>query len=1049
MPTKKTKVAVLGGGIGSLAAAYELSKTAQLQQQYEVTVYQTGWRLGGKGASGRRSDMPDGFNRIEEHGLHIWLGNYQNAFLLMQDCYDYCRTHGLTPSSPFQTWEDAFKGHSQITMMEQINGGWSPWQILMPAPDGWPGVAEQCLSLVQLVRRALELLRGVKQGMRFGYAPSALAHLDLALASAARLEAGVPHVVAELESLRQHVERFRAAHRAGNAQRIARSDVQRRRWILIDLATTLVLGVLADVLIPGHDSLDVLDDLDFRDWLARKGAEPSSINSAPVRNAYEIVFGYRDGDDGQPSFAAGTAVRFLLRWVVTYRGAFIYEMQAGMGDVVFTPLYLTLKDRGVGFQFFHCALSLHLDASKRNVARICLAEQVCLTTADYDPLINVNGLLCWPAEPRYEFIDAQQAADLKALKAKYPGVEPLESSYSTWVNYRKFDLNWGDDFDKVVLGISLGALPAICSELIAANARFNDMVNQIGTVATQSFQLWLEKDAVQLGFQGSESAILDSYRDSFADFSHLIPRESFPSGTVGSIGFFCKSLIDQGPIPPAGPNPGYEQGATDTVKAWSRDTFLNGVDGMRPIWPNAYDPGSGQFLWDLLVDLRSMPGVGSDRFDAQYWRANVNLSSRYVQALTGTTKYRLKASESGFDNLVMAGDWTRTGINAGCIEGATVGGMQAARAISGWPQQISGENDFCRHGRLGCAGALAAIGGTIAGVFRQISEWLKGPSPPQQSASVLPPYVERGGEQVFPPPFLFEDCVIHAFLVQAEIARLKALCDKHLNGPLGTSGLEYLPVTDHVVVGRLDAGRAFPQPPTEYDYGYIREADVALFIPVIAIQDSVPVGLGLFPPYLFVDHPWGVLSGREVYGLPKIPSKISQINEGGPILFEASSFAAVTLGTAQEVQERRVLSILTDGQAPVQPGHVITDRQQAWEAIVAMLFGRSFEINVAGNEIRVAPEKLLKFGTLPLISLKQFRDVANGRAACYQSVIDAPAQVTKLVSVEKLTASYQLQVEQLVSHPIRGEFGWNQTEAISTALRIELNFVIGAGTEVG
>ena len=48
----KTKVAVLGGGLGAMAAAYELTCTAELRERFEVTVYQQGWRLGGKGASG-------------------------------------------------------------------------------------------------------------------------------------------------------------------------------------------------------------------------------------------------------------------------------------------------------------------------------------------------------------------------------------------------------------------------------------------------------------------------------------------------------------------------------------------------------------------------------------------------------------------------------------------------------------------------------------------------------------------------------------------------------------------------------------------------------------------------------------------------------------------------------------------------------------------------------------------------------------------------------------------------------------------------------------
>ena len=44
---------------------------------YDVTVYQQGWRLGGKCASGRNRDE---HMRIEEHGLHILFGFYENTF---------------------------------------------------------------------------------------------------------------------------------------------------------------------------------------------------------------------------------------------------------------------------------------------------------------------------------------------------------------------------------------------------------------------------------------------------------------------------------------------------------------------------------------------------------------------------------------------------------------------------------------------------------------------------------------------------------------------------------------------------------------------------------------------------------------------------------------------------------------------------------------------------------------------------------------------------------------------------------------------------------
>ena len=41
--------------------------------------------LGGKGASGRNAEYGE---RIEEHGLHIWFGFYDNAFKTIQAAYE-------------------------------------------------------------------------------------------------------------------------------------------------------------------------------------------------------------------------------------------------------------------------------------------------------------------------------------------------------------------------------------------------------------------------------------------------------------------------------------------------------------------------------------------------------------------------------------------------------------------------------------------------------------------------------------------------------------------------------------------------------------------------------------------------------------------------------------------------------------------------------------------------------------------------------------------------------------------------------------------------
>jgi len=70
---------------------------------------------------------------------------------------------------------------------------------------------------------------------------------------------------------------------------------------------------------------------------------------------------------------------------------------------------------------------------------------------------------------------------------------------------------------------------------------------------------------------------------------------------------------------------------------------------------------------------------------SDYYRANIDPSERYVLSVPGSTRYRLRANESGLSNVILAGDWIRNGFNAGCVEAAVMSGIQAANAIAGQP----------------------------------------------------------------------------------------------------------------------------------------------------------------------------------------------------------------------------------------------------------------------------------------------------------------------------------------------------------------------------
>jgi hypothetical protein len=73
------------------------------------------------------------------------------------------------------------------------------------------------------------------------------------------------------------------------------------------------------------------------------------------------------------------------------------------------------------------------------------------------------------------------------------------------------------------------------------------------------------------------------------------------------------------------------------------------------------------------------------RLDWQYFRMNIDPGERYVLSTDSSAPNRLWPWESGFNNLVFAGDWCRNSIDIGCVESAVTSAMLAAHHLTGYP----------------------------------------------------------------------------------------------------------------------------------------------------------------------------------------------------------------------------------------------------------------------------------------------------------------------------------------------------------------------------
>ncbi len=697
--TQPQKVAILGGGMGGLTTALQLTSQPDWQKRFDITVYQLGWRLGGKCASSRGPNA-----RIEEHGIHGFMGSYFNALPMMADVYaELNRPAG----APLATFEEAFLGSGFTMLWEWDKDRLTPWPTRAPSnstppTDGtsYKGLQTAIVAILNEIGQMLATAKGTPKLVSEG--------ISLVLDKAKRqvetvpLSEGANHpLVGEIQAARKFVSGVvktvdvLAPHIADHA------DDLRRALLTLDFYATLIVGALSDnVEVEGYDRLD---EENWSDWLTRHGCHPATLQSPVVMTTVNICYQSPNGDTSRAArMGAGCYLNWTLR-ACAYMGDLIWSFAAGTGETVVAPVYEVLKRRGVKFEFFHKVEALRLDpVNRRKVAAIEMTVQATLKDpeAGYQPLIDVKGLPSWPHRPLYE-----QLNEGEYLRAT--GID-LESYWNGWPNEAfprlktPRTLRHGVDYDEIVFAISLGAVRYLCKELMDEDQAWREMVAALPALQTQAMQIWLSKDMYELGWAEplnpakNELALSGTYfcpPNGNANFPDLLKWESWPKENAPkALWYFCGLMPDYEPPPPFS-DTDYPRRQSERVKTQCIQYLQASIGTMLPKATVRANYGVGDPMgldFNLLVDTRedgpgALKAEGVQRFDSQFWRANIDPTERYVTSPPGSTACRLEAWGSGFDNLTLAGDWIYTGLNVGSFEGATMSGKLASYALSGAP----------------------------------------------------------------------------------------------------------------------------------------------------------------------------------------------------------------------------------------------------------------------------------------------------------------------------------------------------------------------------
>ncbi|NOY90620.1 MAG: NAD(P)-binding protein [Deltaproteobacteria bacterium] len=606
VPPEKTKVLIAGGGMGALATAYYLTDTEARRDKYDVRILAMGNILGGKGANWRNASRAE---RIEEHGIHVIFGFYHNFLRMFREVYaEANRPETLDPS----TFDEAFSPRWDVV----FNDGENSFEVKFPrTPD------------------------------TFGAGPTSVSDMLDMLKSLIADHAG--HQI--LDMLEGVI--FPSLGNPVAAEMFA-------------FTLTLIKGIAEDHILRGK-SWDELDALDFRDWMEshRIPGMPEIRDSAIMQVPYDGVFAYKGPDQSDPKLSAGVAARGLLKLVTDYEKAVFYDMEVGMGEAVFAPLYEVLKARGVKVEFFAKVKTVELSAGR--VEKVTYGRQAVVTAGpyEYDPFRQVGTVRVWRRDP-----------DLTQLTPPVPiaGLDPFADDVNAQVG-ADIELNVGSDFDWVVCALPAPVTARVLRGHLADPTLAN--IQHIPTVATFNLETWLNDTLPLLGWPWG-SVVVGGFRqplNSLQENGRLLNVEAWsgpgaPKALIYASGPFGAGWSTDS-FDPA--SRALAEAAVQTeARKWVRDEYWRVLPAAETGTPPVFDESVLHHPWT--------PG---DPMADQYVHESIDQWSRYLLMEPGTLKFRPTPTPLTLSNLRLAGDWTKNGFDIPSMEGTVTSALLAAQSI--------------------------------------------------------------------------------------------------------------------------------------------------------------------------------------------------------------------------------------------------------------------------------------------------------------------------------------------------------------------------------
>lgn len=289
-----------------------------------------------------------------------------------------------------------------------------------------------------------------------------------------------------------------------------------------------------------------------------------------------------------------------------------------------------------------------------------------------------------------------------------------------------------------------------------------------------------------------------------------------------------------------------------------------------------------------------------------------------------------------------------------------------------------------------------------------------------------PPFVSfiGHGAASLAPPGVFTGATSYAFGFRASRPAMQSLVDSMLN-PVGGTSVRYDVAVDAAMVTFMGIERCTSG--TD-QIGWEPGRECALWVPLV--ETELATGsrrIVLWTPYIVIDYTIGMLTGREVWGWPKVGGQIT-LPSDAPARPASFGCATTLLDTLAPDTRTRVGPLLTvTGDAP------LIEHPSPWGGCLEA--AKVFVEALLDGMARELIDALLAGPILPTVQLKQFRDSFDPTRACYQAIVDSPAQITGFAGGSPLAWwTYEFAITTCESHQIVRDLLGREPDAGSTVV---------------